>query len=556
MRKFIKLAAVIFLISVIALGCGNKEKEKKEVKNKEKKEKVYKTAYGDSIVYGSIGDISGLIPHITSDGSSHAVGDKIYAGLLRYDKNLNLEGELAESWNVSDDGLKITFYLKKGILWHDGELFTADDVLFTYQFMIDPNTPTAYAGDYLMVKSMEVTDLYVVEVTYDEPFAPALGSWTLNILPKHLMEGKTVETTSLATQPIGTGPYKFGEWLPKERITLVANDKYFEGRPYIDKTITRIIPDDATMFLELKTGGIDSMGLTPLQYTRQTDTEEFNKNYNKFKYLSNGYTYLGFNLMDERFKDKRIRQAISYAIDKESIIKGVLFGLGQVAVGPYKPGTWAHNPNVKKYAYNPEKSKALLADAGWKDTNDDGLLEKDGKIFEFTLITNQGNDVRRKVCEIIQAQLKDIGIKVEIRIYEWATFINEFVNKKQFEALVLGWGLSPEPDAYDIWHSSKTKEGELNFVTYQNPEVDELLIKGRTTFDQAERKKYYDKFQEILAEDVPYAFLYVAEALPTVSSRFKGIKPAPAGLSYNFIKWYVPEELQKYKEHAENVITK
>jgi peptide/nickel transport system substrate-binding protein len=547
MKKAIKAAAIFILLTSLIIGCGKKEGPKKAKPKKAEPKKVFKPAYGDSIIMGSIGDISGLIPHITSDGSSHTIGSYIYNGLVRYDKNLEIEGELAESWDISDDGLKITFHLRQGVLWHDGELFTADDVMYTYKFMIDPNTPTAYAGDFLMVKSVEVKDIYTIEVTYDEPFAPALISWGTWILPKHLMEGKDLKTTSLATQPIGTGSYKFVEWLAKEKITLEAYDHYFEGRPYIDKVIYRVIPDSATMFLELKSGGIDYMGLEPLQYTKQTDSEEFKKGFNKYKYLSNGYTYLGFNLLHDLFKDKRIRQAVSYAINKEAIIKGVLFGLGQTAIGTYKPGTWVYNQNVKKYAYHPEKAKTLLEEAGWKDTDDDGILDKDGKLFEFTLITNMGNDVRRKVAEIIQAQLKDIGIKVSIRIYEWATFINEFVNKKKFDAVVLGWSLSQDPDIYDIWHSSKTEEGELNFVSFKNKEVDELLIKGRTTFNQEERKKHYDRFQEILAEEAPYAFLYVPEALPAVSSRFQNIEPAPAGITHNFIKWYVPKELQKYK---------
>jgi peptide/nickel transport system substrate-binding protein len=539
---------VIFaLSSFLAFGCGKKKDEKKEEAKPAAEQEKFKPAYGDSIIIGSIGDISGLIPHITSDSSSHDIGSYIYSGLVRYDKNLQLEGDLAEAWEVSDDGLKITFKLRQGVLWQDGTLFTADDVMFTYKFMIDPNTPTAYAGDFLMVKKLEIIDIYTIEVTYDEPFAPALASWTLGILPKHLMAGKDLKTTTLATQPVGTGPYKFVEWLPKEKITLEAYDQYYEGKPYIEKVIYRIIPDNATMFLELKAGGIDYMGLDPVQYSRQTDTKEFKEKFNKYKYLSNGYTYMGFNLTHELFKDKRVRQAISYAINKQAMIDGILLGLGQVAVGPYKPGTWAHNPNVKRYDYNPEKAKVLLEDAGWKDEDDDGILEKDGRKFEFTLITNMGNDVRKKVTEIIQAQLADIGIKVEIRIYEWATFINEFVDKKKFEALVLGWGLSQDPDAYDIWHSDKTKDGELNFVTFKNEEVDELLIKGRTTFNQDERKAYYDKFQEILAEEAPYSFLYVAEALPVVSSRFKGIEPAPAGITHNFVKWYVPKELQVYK---------
>jgi peptide/nickel transport system substrate-binding protein len=174
----------------------------------------------------------------------------------------------------------------------------------------------------------------------------------------------------LNKKPLGTGPFRFLEWKTGAKTVFEANPDYFEDRPYLSRVITRVIPDPATMFLELKSGGIDMMGLTPIQYTRQTKTEEFRKSFNKYRYLSFGYTYLGFRLSHPLFTDRRVRQAFAYAIHKKEIIDGVLFGLGQEATGPYKPGTWAHNPDVKKYPYDPEKAKALLAEAGWKDGPD------------------------------------------------------------------------------------------------------------------------------------------------------------------------------------------
>ena len=308
----------------------------------------------------------------------------------------------------------------------------------------------------------------------------------------------------------------------------------------------RIIPDLATMFLELKSGNIDYMGLTPLQYTRQTDTPKFNKNFTKYKYLAFAYTYLGYNMLNQKFQDKRVRQALSYAINKEEIVEGVLVGLGEVATGPYKPGTWQYNPAVKRYPYDPEKARRLLKEAGWVDSDGDGLLDKDGTPFEFTVITNQGNTQRARTAEIIQRRLSEIGITMTIRTLEWATFINEYIDKKKFEAVILGWTMGQDPDQFDIWHSGKTNFKELNFISYKNEEVDQLLQKGRHTFDQAKRKKAYFRFQEILAEDQPYTFLYVPYSLPAIQKRFHGIEPAPAGISYNFTKWYVPKGQQKY----------
>ncbi|MCX7981897.1 MAG: peptide-binding protein [Syntrophales bacterium] len=503
-------------------------------------------AYGDIIIEGSIGDASNLIPLLSTDSTSHQIGSLIYNGLVKYDKDINIVGDLAESWHISRDGLTITFHLRKGVKWHDGMPFTAKDVLFTYQVTIDPRTPTAYAGDFLKVKKAEILDDYTFRVQYGEPFAPALMSWGAAILPRHLLEGKDITTTALARHPIGTGPFRFKQWVQGQKIVLVYNPDYFEGRPYFDGYVMRIIPDTATMFLELRAGGIDQMNLTPLQYTRQTETPVFKKNFKKYRYLSFSYTYLGFNLRHPFFSDRRVRQAIAYAINKEEIIKGVLLGLGRPATGPYKPGTIWHNDKVKKYEYDPSRARELLSNAGWKDTDGDGILEKDGQKFVFEIITNQGNEVRAKTAEIIQRRLAEVGIKAKIRILEWASFVNDFIGKRRFEATILGWTIPQDPDIFDVWHSSKSGPDELNFISYRNREVDRLIEMGRSTFSLPQRKACYDRIQEILAEDQPYVFLYVPDALPIISARVRGVEPAPLGISYNFIKWYVPKGEQKY----------
>ncbi len=546
-----KIKNILLLVGIILLfsACGQGEKEK-TARGKAGQAATAKIdlspACGDTIVVGSIGDASNLIPLLATDSSSHQIAGLVYNGLVRYDKDLKLEGELARSWEVSPDGLTITFHLRHGVRWHDGKPFTAADVMFTYQLIIDPKTPTAYAGDFQQVKEARVIDPYTFQVTYRQPFAPALSSWGLAILPRHLLTGREITKSPLARHPVGTGPYKFSRWKTGEKIELVVNEDYFEGRPYIDRYRYRIIPDTATMFLELKAGNLDWMSLTPIQYDRQTSGKKFAGRFNKYRYLSFSYTYLGYNLKDPLFQDRRVRQAFSYAINKEEIIAGVLLGHGRVATGPYKPDTWFYHQPDTRYPYDPEKARELLRQAGWRDRDGDGLLDKDGKPFIFTVMTNQGNTLRAQTAEIIQRRLREIGIQMKIRIVEWSAFINEFIDKKKFTAVILGWTTGQDPDVYDIWHSSKTGPKELNFISFANPEVDRLLEQGRHTFDRAKRREYYRRFQEILAEEQPYTFLYVPESLPIIAARFHGIKPAPAGISYNFIKWYVPKALQKY----------
>jgi len=502
--------------------------------------------YGDAIVVGSIGEPRTLVPILASDSASGTICGLVFNGLIKYDKDLNLVGDLAERWEISEDGLEITFYLREGVKWHDGEIFTSRDVEFSYKSLIDPNVRTPYSGDFEMVKRLEVIDDYTVKVFYKEVFSPGLSSWGMNIMPKHILEGEDLNNTEFSRSPIGTGPYKFKIWKTAELVELISNHDYFERRPCIDRYIYRIIPDQATLFLELRAQGVDYTSLTPLQFKRQTENRFFMKNFQRFQYPSFGYTYLGYNLSDPKFKDLKVRQAINYAIDKDEIIRGVLLGLGRVATGPFIPESWAYNKEVKAAKYDPQKARLLLKEAGWQDLDGDGILEKDGNRFLFTIITNQGNQQRKMAVEIIQRRLKAVGIDVKIKIIEWSVFVSEFIDKRRFDAVLLGWSLSLDPDMYDIWHSSKTKEGQFNFVNYSNPEVDRLLIEGRRTFDQEERARIYRRVHEILYNDQPYLFLYVPDALPIIHSRFKGIEVGPGGIGHNFIEWFVPKREQKY----------
>ena len=533
---------ISILLAIMCLSCS-----------KPKEATLYddpgKPAYGDTIITASIGEASNLIPILAGDSASHDIAGHIYNGLVKYDKNLNIVGVLAKSWEVSKDNLSIIFHLRKDVKWQDGKPFTAHDVLYTYKVIVDPKTPTPYSGDFKPVKEAKAIDDFTFKVTYEKPFAPALQSWTVGILPRHLLEGKDITTSPMVRKPMGTGPYLFKEWIPADRIVLSANDNYFEGKPFIERRITRVIPDLATMFLELKRYTIDMMGLTPMQALKQTDYPGFRREFSKYKYLGFSYVYLGYNLKHEIFKDKRVRQAITYAINKQEIIDGILLGQGVEATGPYKPDMWAYNGDVRRYEYCKETSLALLKEAGFEKRTDD-ILIKDGKPFEFTILVNQGNDVRIRTAELIQKRLRDVGISVKIRTIEWATFVNEFIDKRNFEAVILGWSFGPEPDLFDVWHSSKQGVKEFNFISFENKEVDELIIKARHTMDQRERKKCYFRIQEILADEQPYTFLFIPYSLVAVHKRIKGIEPAPAGIAYNNLEWYVPKEQMRYTSRA------
>jgi peptide/nickel transport system substrate-binding protein len=501
----------------------------------------------NTIVWGSIGDARRLNPVISNDSASGDINSMVFNGLVKYDKDIKHVGDLAERWDVSPDGKTITFHIRKGVQWHDGVEFTAEDCLFTYQRLMDPKVATPYSSSYMDVLKAEVVGRYTFRVTYKEPFSPALESWGMGMIPKHLLDGKDINTDSFSRHPIGTGPYKFKEWISGQKIVLEASDGYFEGRPSIDQFIYRVIPDSSTMFQELLSGGVDYLErLTPLQYLRKSENRRIKENYRKFRYPSNSYTYMGYRLKNPLFAEKHVRQALAYAIDRQSIIDGVLLGLGTPCTGPFPPVSWAYNPNVKSYAYDPDRARRMLAEAGWKDSDGDGVIEKAGRPFRFTIVTNQGNISRIRTAEIIQQNFKQIGIDVKIRVMEWQSFLDQVVDKRTFDAFILGWGLSRDPDNYETWHSSKTKKGEYNVIEYSNPEVDRLLVAGRRTFDINKRKKIYRRIHEVLAEDQPYAFLYVSDETPIIHNRFKGIEPAPLGITYNFIKWYVPKNRMEW----------
>ncbi len=536
---------ILILVLTLLSGCGEESGPATPVKPVDPARVPSVPQEGGNIVEAMLGEPSNLIAILATDEGSHEVASQVYVSLLKYNKNIELVPYAAESFEILDGGKLIRFKLRKDVYWFDGRQLTAHDVEFTYRLTLDPKTPTAYKENLKAVSAFRLTGDFSFEVEYEKPFAKALVTWAMDILPKHALEGEDLLNTRYSRQPLGAGPYMMEEWTPGSQIVLKANPNFFEGKPYIDRIVYRMIPDLSTQFLELKAGNLDTMGLTPLQYLYQTSGPGWDGSFNKFQYLSSGYTFLGFNMKHPFFKDVRVRKAIDYAIDRKELVKGVLYGLGEAANGPYKPGTWQYNETIKPRPYDPEKARALLAEAGWMDSDGDGVLDKDGVSLSFSIITNQGNTQRIKSGVIMQQRLKDVGIVVDLRTVEWAAFIKEFVDKGRFDALILGWNILQDPDIYSVWHSSMAVDGGLNFTRYKNLELDDLLERGRRLVGQEERKPIYDEVQRILYDEVPYCFLYVPKSLPIVQARVQNIKAAPAGIAYNFTQWWIPKSLQR-----------
>ncbi|GHU86075.1 peptide-binding protein [Deferribacterales bacterium] len=502
---------------------------------------------GDMLVYAMFGEPLNMLPPLATDHPSHEVTGLVYNGLIAVDKKLNLKGDLAKRWEVSSDNLKITFHLRNDVLWHDGVPFNAEDVIFTYEFIVNPNTPTAYGDDFKHIKNIYAPDNWTVVVEYNEPYAPALLSWGTSILPKHLLADTPPVRSALQRNPIGTGPFIFAGWEANKSITLHANPAYYKGQPYISTIQFRFFQDQSAGFMELLNGSVDVMPLTPAQYMKQTDTSRFSELYNKYDYPALAYSYIGYNLRSDILGDKRVRKALALATPKEQIIDNVMLGLAQSVESPYLPGTLWYNSKLTKTDYAPEKALKLLNEAGWVKSAS-GLLEKSGQPLKLTLTTNQ-NPTRARILEILQQSWSALGIDVSIRVLEWGIFINEYVNKGNFDVIMLGWTMGIDPNQSAIWHSAPCDNSvaTLNYICFNNARVDSLLELGLKTFNEKQRKGYYDELQTILADEQPYTFLYAPREVLAVAKRFKGVELSPAGVTYNIDEWYVPKNEQKYR---------
>lgn len=535
-----QLSFLVLALGLVAAGCGHKVPDYSTIPD------AAAVADGGLQVGASAGDADKLNPVMEGDTTSGDIDALVFNGLTRYSPKLVLEGELAESWTVADGGKTITFKLRKGVKWHDGQPLTSADVKFTIDCIMDPKVASPRKSGFDLVSDIQTPDDLTVVVHYKKPFVPALEAWGQGIIPKHLLAGKDLNTDAFNRHPIGTGPYKFKQWKDKQFIELEANPGYWEGKVHIARQILRFVPSPATQLLELKSGGIDSMTLQPDQYLKETAGNDFEKVNKKYRYPGlKTYTYMAFNLARPPFDDIRVRTALSGAIDRKELVDGVMQGFAKPCTGPYSPLMAAYDPSVKGLELDLTRSAKLLDEAGWK-LGQDGLRSKEGKPFAFKLLTNSGNSPREKTVLILQQQFAKLGVKAEVQTMEWSTFISAHIDKKDFDCAVLGWSLSLDPDQYSIFHSSQTHEREFNFVSLKDPEVDRLLEQGRITFDPAKRLSIYKAFHRRIAVLQPYAFLYAPDDLSALSRKFQGVLETDTGYGwYAPVRWYIPKSAQR-----------
>jgi len=476
---------------------------------------------------------SRLNPLLATDSSSAEIAGFLFNGLVKYDKDSSsVIGDLATEFKY-ENATTLLFTLRENVLWHDGEKFTSKDVVFTYETLISPKIASPYSSNFRFVQSVEAVDMYHVKVTYKEPYFKALETWMMGILPEHILKHEAnLMNASFNTNPIGTGAYRLKQLEHSKNIILSANDTYFEGRPKIDEISFHVIADPMTRFLMLKSKSLDIGSIEPMQFERQL-SEEFFKKFNIYEEISHSYTYLGFNLRLEKFKNPKVREALSLAINREELVEILFFKHAKVCTGPFLPGTQAFNPEVKAPTQNIQEAKRLLSEAGYDEKNP----------FTFEIATSNSSPIRPYAAEILQHQLKQAGVVVKLKVMEWQAFLNMVVFPHQFDTVLLGWGLSPTPDPYMFWHSDSDKKGGFNLTGYKNPRINKMIEESQSIVDREKISGMWKEMFKIIVEENPYLFLYIPNSITTVNKNIKNVEPSLSGIWHNYIQWE-KEEIQ------------
>lgn len=462
----------------------------------------------------------------------------VYDGLIDIDENLQPQPKVAKSWELSEDGTSITFYLHEGIKFHDGVELTAHDVAYTYMVMLHPEYTGVRYGNFKVlsgaedykagltdtVPGIEVIDDYTIKFSTDEPYAPLLVQFGYGILPSHLLAHIPVgelETADFNRNPIGSGPFKFVEFLTDQHVLLEANQDYFFGAPNIDTLVFQRVALDA-LPIYIRQGRVDYAEISPENYAEVSRINGIDT----YVYEALNYSYIAFNLRQERFNDPIVRQAITYGFDRETYVEILREGFGIVANAPMPPSSWAYtNEGINEYPYNPELAAQMLADAGWKP-GAGGVLEKDGMRLEFDLLVPEGSRTTEQMVLLFQQNMEDIGIKVNLVFMEFSAAVDR-VDAREFDTFTMSWSLTVDPDPYGIWHSSVP----WNDPGFYNDRSDELIEMGRTETDPEKRKEIYAEWQRLINYELPTMFLNYGVTIAAISDRVKGIEtnPGPTG---------------------------
>ncbi|MCK9555448.1 peptide-binding protein [bacterium] len=538
-QKIILLLILVFVFNNLSCSVSEPDAEHMPLDTK--------PASGDALVRLIHAEPGILNPILSTDVYSSDIESLMFDSLIERDpQTLEFRPLCAEKWEISRDGMEYTFSLRKGIKWDDGREMTAKDVLFSFNMIKDPSVNAPHLRNYYNdIQSVEVIGAYTVKFKYIRKYFRALEiCGTMPILPEHIYNSGDFNESGLNRRPAGNGPYSFDKWKTGSEIVIKRNKNYWGDKPFIDKIIFKIITDETVALQLLKKGEIDMMSLQPLQWEKQTGAEKFLRRYDKHKYFLPNYSFIAWNLQKEPFCDVRVRQAMTHFINRKKILDKLRYGLGVIVTGPFYVNSDEYDKTVLPLEYSPSKARQLLAETGWKDTDGDGIMDKNGKKFEFEFLIPSGTDFSSKLATIIKEDFAKEGIIVEIKNLEWAVFVQN-LNERNFDAVTLAWQMPVESDPYQVWHSSQAGKGS-NFIGFRNDKADFLIEAIRETLDKKRRIEYCHEFHRMLNELQPYTFLFCSNSLVALNKRFMNVKVYPMG--FRIIEWYVPGSMQLYSE--------
>ena len=500
---------------------------------------------GDTLVVGIFDDVDSLNNLTASTWNASILASLLFLGLTRENADFSHAPSLAESWEFSEDHLELTFHLRDDVYWQDGVKTTAHDVKFTFEKHISPNIgwPTAKWKQY--IKECVVLDDDTVKFVFERVYPYQLMDAVVGvILPKHILETVPEEemvSAAFNRNPVGNGPFRFKEWKAQQYVEIEANEDYFAGRPPLDRIIFKVVPDLENLVIQMKSGEIDFLERASPRFFEELSREE---DLEAHILPGHSYTYVAWNPRNPIFDSRKVRQALTLAINRQDIVDSILLGFGNVLNGPILPIIWAHNPNLQAFPYDPEKARQYLAEEGWRDTDGDGWLDKDGQRFSFTLKTNKGNQLRTDAMVLLQDMFKEVGVEVKPNILEWTILVGD-MNTKNFEATMMGWTSGTKMDMTTIWHSESIND-KYNFVSYANPEFDRLNDAAMFEMDGEKAKEMWWEAQAVIARDQPYTFLFSRQQLNVVHKRFQNVQMETVAWFYNLDQWWVPKDQQKY----------
>ncbi len=500
-------------------------------------------ADGDMLIVGMPSDFDTMFPPSSSSAHAGWGYGQVYWYLMRSNPDfVTFRPGLADSFRFSDDSLQVTFFIHPGVTWHDGQPFTADDVVFAQEVCKAPEINFSAVSWLDHITSVEAVDSLTVRFTYDEPYMYQVTDANVCYpLPEHILGDvpmADMPNHPVARAPIGNGPFRFVSWDSGQQVVLEANPDFVLGRPHLNRVTYRIIPDNTNLATEIQNGNIDAWPNFPESFYPQFETDP---DLEIHSVPGRRYSYLAYNTLDPLFSDKRVRQALTLAIDRGRLVEALLYGQGSVGTQPMISTIWAHDPTIQPYPFDPDSARALLAAAGWSDTNGDGILDKDGRRFSFSLATNVDNTLRVDVVTIVQEQLRPLGIEVRANTLEFNTFIEQLL-AKDFQAAVGGWNVGIKAELTPTFG-----RGELfNFVSADNARLDSLVKTAEVERDRARAMEMWSEAQRIIIDEAYYTFLFQQNDLMTVDRRFHDVEPDAYGWDSHLEEWFVPEGQQKY----------